>query len=312
MNEPNDSTVAAEPSGFWRRVGAFCIDGLILGIVGLALAFTARDALSQIGVWGRLLGFVIALVYFGLLNSRIGGGQSPGKRLLGIKVVDRAGTEISVGRSFLRSVILEIPWFLNGAVFPGTAAFSFWLFPLAIAVFGAGLSILYLLVFNRPYRQSLHDLAVGSFVVRAPVEGSIGPARTWRPHLVVCAVLFIGSGLTPVVANQLAQGKIFGPMLDVHRAVSADPDVIHALVNRGVQHSGGNETSYFVVQAQVRDRQIGDRSRALRLAKLALKADPSIRELDLLQVTVVHGFDIGIASSSTSHVHSFDPAQPTE
>jgi hypothetical protein len=120
------------------------------------------------------------------------------------------------------------------------------------------------------------------------------------------------SGLTPILAKQLAQGTLFGPMLDVHRAVSADPDVIHALVNRGVQHSGGNETSYFVVQAQVRDRRIEDRSRALRLAKLAVEADPSIGELDLLQVTVSHGFDIGIASSTTSHAHSFDPAQPTE
>ena len=66
-------------SGFWRRVGALFIDTIILGIVGLGLGFALETQFVELGGWGRFVGFFIALVYFGVMNSSISGGQTFGK-----------------------------------------------------------------------------------------------------------------------------------------------------------------------------------------------------------------------------------------
>src|SRR5690348_14117245 len=73
-------------AGFWRRLAAFVVDALILGVPAMLLGFAMFDWAASLGQAGRLIGFVVALLYFGLLNSRLGGGQTLGKRLLGIRV----------------------------------------------------------------------------------------------------------------------------------------------------------------------------------------------------------------------------------
>ena len=88
-----DSTVASIPAerrigSLWRRFVAFLIDGIVVGIVGTVVALPFFDPLSRLGAWGRLLGFCLALPYYGILNSRIGNGQTLGKRWLSLQVVD--------------------------------------------------------------------------------------------------------------------------------------------------------------------------------------------------------------------------------
>ena len=309
MSAVIDSGPPAQPAGFWRRIGAFVLDGLIIGLVGLALAFTVFEQLAHLGVWGRLFGFVLALAYFGVSNSELTGGRSLGKRALGIKVVDKDGAPLSVGTSFLRYVPLAIPWFLKGAPFPASVLFSFWLYLLSIAVFGAGLSLLYLFIFNRPYRQSLHDLLVGSFVVRSHAIGAVSAAAPWRGHLAVCGLLFLASAAVPVFASRFAEGETFGPLLKVYSAVSSEPWVSHVEVHRSFNLSGKNQAHYLSIVAHIRDPAVHDAERALRLARLAVEAHEFVRELNVVQITLVHGFDIGIASSWRSHTHSFAPRE---
>lgn len=57
--------------GFWRRIFALFIDTLILGAVGFVLGLLFENILVQIGSFGRLIGFSIALLYFGIMNSVI-------------------------------------------------------------------------------------------------------------------------------------------------------------------------------------------------------------------------------------------------
>ena len=68
-------------ANFWRRIGALFIDTLILGLVGFLLGLTLESTFVQIGGWGRLIGFVIALVYFGAMNSKLFNGQTIGKKV---------------------------------------------------------------------------------------------------------------------------------------------------------------------------------------------------------------------------------------
>jgi len=53
----------------------------------LLIGATLFDQLSHLGGWGRLVGFCIAILYFGTLNSVVGKGQTLGKRILKIHVI---------------------------------------------------------------------------------------------------------------------------------------------------------------------------------------------------------------------------------
>lgn len=105
-------------SGFWRRFGALFIDTLILGVAGLVLGLFLESFFVQLGGWGRLVGFSIALIYFGVMNSSISGGQTIGKKSLKIRVVDSNNSPISLEKSVLRYSILAIPYLSKwGSVF---------------------------------------------------------------------------------------------------------------------------------------------------------------------------------------------------
>ncbi|MDL2425325.1 hypothetical protein M2C68_22520, partial [Pseudomonas sp. BAgro211] len=75
------------------------------------------------------------------------------------------GSLLSLPQSLLRYSVLGIPFFLNGAPFDETVLLSPMRYGLSLLIFGGMFSILYLYVFNRHGRRSLHDLAVGSSVV---------------------------------------------------------------------------------------------------------------------------------------------------
>jgi uncharacterized RDD family membrane protein YckC len=136
----------------------------------------------SLGGWSRLVESCVALVYFGVLNSSIAWGQTIGKRVMQIQVVDRSGHSISPGRSFLRSAVLVVPFSLNGLVIPPRAMMYLIFFFTGFILFGFGDAIVYLYIFNRHTRQSLHDLIVGTCVTQTT------SGRTYNLHDLIAAV----------------------------------------------------------------------------------------------------------------------------
>ena len=119
LNETQLSSDVKETpiAGFWRRLAAFLVDALILGVPALLIGLAVFDWAASLGPSGRFIGFLVALLYFGLLNSRLGGGKTLGKRLFRIRVTNRSGQTLSPMRSGLRFLVLGIPYFLNGVFF---------------------------------------------------------------------------------------------------------------------------------------------------------------------------------------------------
>src|SRR6187455_1232356 len=76
-------------AGFWRRFFAWCIDLLLLGVIGQVIAVAFSSFLFSIGPYGRPIGLLFLIPYFGIMNSRIGGGQTVGKRWMQIAVRNR-------------------------------------------------------------------------------------------------------------------------------------------------------------------------------------------------------------------------------
>jgi uncharacterized RDD family membrane protein YckC len=100
--------------GFWIRVGATVIDGIIMGIVNIIISFIIGFLMvSMIGRGGNSPAAAIGLVgltYFiniafgvGYVTYFLGKfGATPGKMACGLKVVRSDGEKISYGRAFGR------------------------------------------------------------------------------------------------------------------------------------------------------------------------------------------------------------------
>jgi uncharacterized RDD family membrane protein YckC len=108
--------------GFWRRLLAFFIDKIILFLVSLILFLIGLLALALGGVsfghfatTGNLPGrmglfmavysittFLTGMVYFTWFHGTI--GQTPGKMLFGLRVIQISGEKMTLGIAFLRCV----------------------------------------------------------------------------------------------------------------------------------------------------------------------------------------------------------------
>lgn len=136
----NKEVQAPQIATFWQRIGAAVVDAFLLGAIGACLGFLWFDQLAALGRMGRFIGGAIALVYFGTLNSKIGQGQTLGKRLVKIRVTDAKGALVSLPRSAFRATILLLPAILNGIPLPAGEyeqlvgiALSIWILGVSVA-----------------------------------------------------------------------------------------------------------------------------------------------------------------------------------
>jgi len=301
--EPSSPPPAVEPSfrkaGFWRRVLAFLLDSIILAMVGWILGFFFGDVFMRMGGWERGIGFAIALLYFAPLNSRLGGGQTIGKRALRIRVVSKTGTLLGLGRSLVRSTVLMLPYFVNGMPIPmkfldagGGTLFS-------VVVFGGGLALLYLLVFNAKTRQSLHDLVVGSYVVRTGSEAAEKP-RMWAAHYVFVAAILVLMGAGPLLLADFVKDWLPKGIMPAYEAMSREPEVATAQVMAGQTVFWGPDGQRVtqVVTANVRlNKRIQNREEeAGKLVRILFDNYPDAATKGLVTIVLAEGYDLGIAS----------------
>jgi uncharacterized RDD family membrane protein YckC len=119
-------------AGFWMRVGEIFIDGFLIWLVAIVFA-VIEPALYRPAFW------LVAIAYYTLLEGGAR-GQTVGKRLIGIRVIDLArGGPIGYGRAFVRTIGRALSFF----------------------VFGLG----YLWMLWDREKQTWHDKLAGSIVV---------------------------------------------------------------------------------------------------------------------------------------------------
>lgn len=305
-------------AGFWRRLIAFCIDAIIVGIIGYLLGFILFEFFVKIGWWARIYGFAIALAYFGIMNSSVGGGQSVGKRLLYIKVVDKNGNSLSVFRSFVRYSILGVPFFLNRAPIPEHLLYNWLGVVIVILIFGLGLSIIYLFLFNHVSRQSLHDIMTGSYVVNENLTAENAsqdiPRGLWVGHTVLVALFFLCAGILPVITGSFAKTGFFNELRTVKQAIEGQPEVRYAGIEVGTRISAGanqdaEETTYVFSNMLITEEPENYQNFLTRVAWIVLSTYPDAHTKDLIAVTASYGYDIGIASQWQTYSASYPPGK---
>jgi uncharacterized RDD family membrane protein YckC len=313
LSETNAS-MAVPPSPiarFWSRALAFLIDGIVVGTIGEIVGFAFREPLENIHAWQRLVGFLIAAAYFVPLDSRLGRGQTLGKRVMKIAVVGRDGAFVGVGRVSLRFSVLAVPVFANGIDLgsdPGVIVDTL----LTVVIFGLGFSLAYLYAANRRTRQSLHDLASDTFVCRAAAAASGLHERVWRGHLAVVGIICLIPLVLGLVGSSLIsseQKARFADMQKVQAAALTVPGTWSASVLTQTtvfnSMSGPDRTTvtnhFLVVSVRVDAHAGDDKAVARAVAQKVLEAAPDLLGQPALRITILHGVDLGIASATRGY-----------
>jgi len=139
---PNFNLTGHAYSGFWRRVAAYLIDGLLLGVVQALIALTvyaiAPDDLQAQANFAPVV-ILVGWAYFALLESSPA-QATVGKLALGIYVTDRHGDPIDFRRASVR----------------------YW----AKVISTATLMVGFLMAAFTPGKRALHDYFAGTLVLR--------------------------------------------------------------------------------------------------------------------------------------------------
>jgi uncharacterized RDD family membrane protein YckC len=100
-----------EYAGWWRRVGAYLLDSLLVTVVVLVVGGVLYALIGDAGlVIAYVLIFLGPFAYFTYFHGRPG-GQTPGKSALGIRVRREDGGDLGYGRALARyafTVVLSI------------------------------------------------------------------------------------------------------------------------------------------------------------------------------------------------------------
>jgi uncharacterized RDD family membrane protein YckC len=138
-------SATADYAGFWQRVGAHLVDLIILfvGQLAIVLILVVISGGSELApALGYLIAVILALIYEPFfLSSNY--QATPGKMALNIKVVDENNGRLSFIRALGRSIVKQ---FVSG-----------------ILTLGLG----FLAAAFTKRKQALHDLMIGSVVLRA-------------------------------------------------------------------------------------------------------------------------------------------------
>ncbi len=126
-----------EYAGFWRRVAAALIDGLLVGVVSWIVTTIFSGISDGAELVAQILVFVAAYGYYAGMESS-SYQATVGKIALGIQVTDLNGNRISFGRALGRN-LAEI---LSGLI----------------------LLIGYIMVAFTAKKQGLHDMIAGTLV----------------------------------------------------------------------------------------------------------------------------------------------------
>ena len=154
--------------GFWIRVVAFLLDCIILGILVVTtffvLTFTAGSLFGEGAAIGTFVILMVILIFALLLYKPLMEGSeyqaTLGKYALGMKIVNQRGERITMTASFIRTIV-----YLLQTSIPFIQMISW---------------VALLMIGFTEYKQGLHDIASGTYVVPyhwqgpVPVEDQFG------------------------------------------------------------------------------------------------------------------------------------------
>ena len=162
---PENITVTYQAAGFASRFLAFLLDAVIQLLIVLLIAFVVRrvGAIPFASAGGRIAIFTV-IFFYPLIFECLWNGRTPGKRLLGLRVMRDGGYPINFTASAVRNVLKIVADF---GIFPIPGA--------PVVLFGVpGLLSIF---FSSEYKR-IGDYAAGTIVVVDEGISPFGEGRT--------------------------------------------------------------------------------------------------------------------------------------
>lgn len=306
----NDNESAMSVAGFWRRALAFGLDLLFLCGVGFAVGTTFKPFLMHYGSDGRLVGYGITAFYFTICNASLFGGQTIGQMFLNIKVVDKNCQGISLFSSLLRSLIVTLPLWLSVLMNPNDDLIRgayHWIFLAAIL----SATSVYLLIFNRSTRQSLHDLVADTYVISCAAS-EVNRQKVWVGHYMMVALVFVGTIPAAVFAmdvmNELKSQE--HELTEVRKILVKEPNIKDAALSvyTNVMKTIDGDVSFTGVKVNIvtDDNDLLEHENVKALAETVRQKCNACKKLDFVNIVLSYGYDIGIWSDYDSYGYLFD------
>jgi uncharacterized RDD family membrane protein YckC len=177
---PENVAFHYEVAGPFRRLPAYLIDlslrVVIAFLMGLALVFIAGTSLGDIGMGFLLIGFFILTHFYGGLFETFWNGQTPGKRLIGLRVLSVDGRPINALQAVLRNILRDVD----------TMPYAFGMFVPELQLVGMYWVGVISMAFTERY-QRLGDLAAGTMVVVERKSWSHGVVNVGEPAVLALA-----------------------------------------------------------------------------------------------------------------------------
>lgn len=299
-------------AGFWRRAVAFVIDLLLLALLCYVCGFVFISYLAKIGLFlNHAIGYLIALLYFGVLESGVGGGKTIGKKILKIKVVQANYAFLSLKRSLLRAALFWAPSLLNGVFLPlnipKLVGITYLIVSIGI-IFVLGGAQFYFYIFNQKTRQAVHDLVVGSYVINDKCDRNIALPKIWVGHFIIYPAILCLLTISISVAGLIEWHNIAGPLASLNKdqdelqlisdKIQKLPGVNIVNVSAGISYNSKEKMQHKVLAINIvkNSALVESQKDVLNIIQLVLDNYKNINSYDYIFIKEGYGFDLIFAS----------------
>lgn len=290
-----------------RRFFAWLIDQALFVALGFSIVTFAKlpwlEGLGQNGWW---VGLSVVAIYFTIMDSRWGGGQTLGKRLLGIKVLDLSGRKLHPIEALIRfSPFIAITIIANEVACANQ--FSAPVQALDIIVLLITLAIPVLLLAH-PQRRTVQDLISGSIVVRAEGADPTQKVPIRRPLTILAIVCVSVSILAVGIFWLVAVFPKTRELASIQKAVGTRSDVCcTTVIIRSFSDENLRPSKSLAISAYM--PKTTESRREPEIARQIYDSIPrgiSIADdVEQVTVTLVRGYDLGIFRKMNYSTHRF-------
>jgi hypothetical protein len=176
-------------------------------------------------------------------------------------------------------------------------------------------AVIFIYILNSGNRQSIHDIAVGTFVISTVKRETISPLPNFsRSALYFTSAFFV---LMICISIYVFSNKnsAFAEILPVYNKLSNMEGVFKASVSKNKQTVYGKETTttnyYFVSLWVSRYPDYGSEIENSEIVKKSINIifnnEPNRDQYDNITIQLVKGYDIGISKRTTSFRLSKSP-----
>ncbi|MCM3664935.1 RDD family protein [Mesobacillus subterraneus] len=125
------------PAGFWVRLGAAILDGLIIGVPLAIISYLVTGS-AEDNIFTSTLNFL-----YTLLVPVVWAGYTVGKKIVGVRIAKVNGEKLGFGTMFMRTIV-------GGLVY--------------LLTLGIGVIVSAFMVGLRQDKRAIHDFIAGTYV----------------------------------------------------------------------------------------------------------------------------------------------------